>query len=84
MNKMNKQLDLKPTKTPKITLADGTTVEQDLSFAMIKLDGQKAPSTVVIGKRGDSALIGVITLENMGLLIDPLKRILRPMKLMLG
>jgi len=81
---MSKKLDLKPTKTQKFTLADGTVVERDLSHAMIEINGDRAPSTVVIGKRGDSALVGAITLENMGLMVDPFKRKLRPMRLMLG
>jgi hypothetical protein len=52
---------------------------------MVEVEGQqKAPSTVVLGKKGDSALLGAITLENMGLMVDPFNRKLRPMKLMLG
>ena|SRR3989338_1697771 len=81
---MAKELNLKPTKKLKFTLADGTKVERNIGYAMIEIDGERAPSTVVIGNRGDAALLGVITLENMGLIIDPFKRKLRPMKLMLG
>lgn len=81
---MNKKLMLKPTKKQRFSLADGTVVERELSFAMVEIDGERAPSTVVLGKRGDSALIGVITLENMGLMVDPFKRKLKPMRLMLG
>jgi len=80
---MSRALDLQVTKTQKFSLADGTTVERDLSYAMIEIEGERAPSTVVIGKRGDSALLGAVTLESMGLIVDPFKRKLRPMKLML-
>ena len=78
-----KSLGLKPTKKQKFSLADGTTIERKLSWAMIEIDGSKAPSTVVLGQKGDSALLGVITLENMGLMVDPFKRKLLPMRLML-
>lgn len=78
------KLGLKPVKTQEFALADGTTVKRKLSFAMVEIDGQRAPSTVVLGHKGDSALIGVITLENMGLMVDPFKRKLRPMRLILA
>ena len=79
-----KKLGLKPTRTQKFSLADGTTVERSLGYAMVKIDGSEAPSTVVLGEKGDSALLGAITLENMGLMIDPFKRKLLPMRLMLA
>lgn len=81
---MAQRLALKPTKTQKFSLADGSTVTRKLSHAMIEINGDKAPSTVVIGEPGDAALLGAITLENMGLMVDPFKRQLRPMNLMLG
>lgn len=81
---MWKQLNLKPIKTQIFSLADGTTVTRPIGFAMVAVDGYEAPSPVVLGEKGDSALLGAITLENMGLLVDPFKRELRPMKLMLA
>ena len=82
--KMAERLNLKPLKTQEFTLADGTTVKRKLSHAMVEINGDKAPSTVVIGEKDDSPLIGVVTLENMGLMVDPFKRKLRPMRLMLA
>lgn len=81
---MVKMLNLKSDRTQKFSLADGTTVKRKLGSAFVEINGQKAPSTVVIGEKGDSALLGVITLENMGLMVDPFKRELRPMRLMLS
>lgn len=79
-----KKLDLKPEKTQEFSLADGTSVKRKLSYAMVEIDGDRAPSTVVLGEKDDSPLIGVLTLENMGLMVDPFKRKLRPMRLMLA
>ena len=81
---MAKKLNLKVDRTQKFSLADGTTVERDLGFAIVAIDGQEAPSTVIIGRKGDSPLLGALTLENMGLMVDPFSRKLRNMKLMLG
>ena len=78
------KLGLEPVKTQEFSLVDGTTVKRKLGHAMVEIDGEKSPSTVVLGEKGDSALIGVITLENMGLMLDPFKRKLIPMRLMLG
>ena len=82
--KMADQLKLKDIRTQIFSLADGTTIQRKLSSAVVKLDGHEAATTVVIGQKDDSALLGAITLEGMGLMVDPFSRKLRAMKLMLG
>ncbi|MBI2405094.1 aspartyl protease family protein [Candidatus Gottesmanbacteria bacterium] len=79
-----KKLGLKAVKTQEFVLVDGTSVKRKLGHAFVEIDGDRAPSTVVIGEKGDFALIGVVTLENMGLMVDPFKRKLRPMRLILS
>jgi hypothetical protein len=37
-----------------------------------------------LGKRGDSNLLGATTLESFGLALDPLRRELKPIPLILG
>ncbi len=81
---MAEKLSLKGTRTQKFSLADGSVVQRKLSSAIVKIDGHEAATTVVIGQKDDSALLGVITLEGMGLMVDPFKRKLRPMRLMLA
>ncbi|KKQ84430.1 MAG: hypothetical protein UT08_C0018G0036 [Candidatus Woesebacteria bacterium GW2011_GWB1_38_8] len=49
-----------------------------------KVTGEFLVDTVVIGQKDDSPLLGVITLEGMGLMVDPFSRKLRPMRLMLA
>jgi hypothetical protein len=39
---------------------------------------------VVFGRRGDASLLGVMTLEALGLQLDPLRRRLRPLRLMIA
>jgi hypothetical protein len=41
-------------------------------------------SPVILGEPGDSALLGVVTLENLGLVFNPFTRTLHPMKLLLA
>ncbi|MCG2691338.1 aspartyl protease family protein [Microgenomates group bacterium] len=83
-NKFVKKLGLKPKKTQSFSLADGTTVTRKLGFAMVEINGDKSPSMVVLGEKNDSPLIGVYTLEGMGLMVHPFERKLIPMRLMLG
>jgi hypothetical protein len=46
--------------------------------------GQTATSPVVLGGPGDAALLGAVTLETLGLMLNPLSRELLPMRLMLA
>ena len=39
---------------------------------------------VILGEADDEALLGVVTLEILGLVLNPFKRILQPMKMMLA
>jgi hypothetical protein len=39
---------------------------------------------VILGEEGNEALLGTITLEILGLVLDPFKRSLQPMRMMLA
>jgi hypothetical protein len=39
---------------------------------------------VIFGRRSDASLLGVVTLEALGLRLDPLRRRLRPLRLMIA
>jgi len=60
-------------------LADGTEVIRSIGVAMFGLRGEERASTVIFGEPGDVTLLGVVTLEELGLILDPLRRELRPM-----
>jgi predicted aspartyl protease len=65
-------------------LADGRRVRRELGHAVFEIDGRRGPSTVIFGRRGDACLLGTVTLEELGLSLDPLKRRLRPLRLMIA
>ena len=79
-----KALKLKPKRTASFTLADGTSIERDVSECHITLAGEEGHTPVILGETGDEPLLGVITLEILGLVLDPFKRTLQPMHLRLG
>jgi predicted aspartyl protease len=77
-------LGIKPGKNKSFILADGTEVKRALGQALSRLNGEKAASPVIFGARGDSILLGTVSLEALGLMWDPLKRELRPLPMILA
>ncbi len=66
------------------TLADGATVKRDVSECHITLPQGEGHTPVILGEPGDEALLGVVTLEILGLVLNPFTRILQPMRMMLA
>jgi len=62
--------------------ADGSHVVGETGTAIFELDGRRRGSPVIFGRRGDASLMGALTLEALGLMLDPLKRRLRPLPLL--
>ena len=54
------------------------------SIDRAQIQGNQGISKVIFGRAGDASLLGVLTLEVLGLSLDPLKRTLRPLKLMIA
>ena len=66
------------------TLADGSAIQRDVSECHISLPQGDGHTPVVLGEPGDEALLGVVTLEILGLVLNPFNRTLQPMKMLLG
>ncbi len=77
------KLGLKPSFIQEFSLADGTTITRPIGNAYVTFQGRKIASPVVLGKENDSALMGVLSLEALGLILDPFERKLHPAKLTL-
>jgi clan AA aspartic protease len=74
---------LKPKRRMTFTLADGTTIERSISEVYVVLPQGEAHTPVVLGEDGDQALLGVVTLEILGLVFNPFDRTLQPMRMLL-
>ena len=79
-----RKLGLRPYRTETFTLADGSKVKRKVGDAYFEINGNRGPAPVIFGERGDEPLLGVTTLESLGLVLDPFKRVLRPMRLLLA
>jgi predicted aspartyl protease len=77
-------LKLRPMDRAEFGLADGSVISRDVSECRFEIQGKTATSPVVLGERGDGALLGAVTLETLGLMLNPLTREIRPMRLMLA
>jgi clan AA aspartic protease len=78
------KLGIKPHRAQSFILADGTEISRRIGDATFIIDGKRGASPVIFGQRGDSALLGVVTLESLGFALDPFKRVLRPLPMILG
>jgi len=78
------RLRLRPHRTVEFDLADGSVISRPLSECWSEIRGASATSPVVLGEAQDGPLLGVATLETLGLMVNPLSRELVPMRLTLA
>ena len=79
-----RRLGIKPTTKRTFILADGSSVECNMGNALFRLNGNEGASPVISGEKDDSILLGAVSLEALGLILDPLKRELRALPMILG
>ena len=79
-----RNLDIEPLTEQAFRLADGSKIVRKKGGARFKYEGQIGVADVVFGEEGDSVLLGAFTLESLGLALDPLRRELKPMPMMLA
>jgi clan AA aspartic protease len=79
-----KSLGLTPKREVSAVLADGSTVSRQVSECHIALAGEDGHTPVLLGEPDDEALLGAVTLEVLGLVLDPFQRKLRAMQMRLG
>ncbi|HEV7734783.1 MAG TPA: retroviral-like aspartic protease family protein [Candidatus Binatia bacterium] len=77
-------LGLAATRSLDFVLADATVITRSVSHCLFRYEGIVAPSPVVLGEPNDDALLGINTLENLGLVLNPFERTLRPMRMRLA
>jgi predicted aspartyl protease len=70
-----RDLGIAPHRRAQFVLADRRRVERGLGRAWVRVEGREEYSLVVFG---DDALLGAVTLEEVGLAPDPVSRRLVP------
>ena len=79
-----RDLKLKPQREMTFVLADGTRIERGISECLISLPQGEAHTPVILGEKDDEPLLGVVTLEILGLILNPFQRTLEPMRMTLA
>jgi predicted aspartyl protease len=77
-------IGLAPRRSIQLRLADGTTIERNVSECQIRLPQGEGHTPVILGEKTDVALLGVVTLEVLGFILNPLARELQPMQVLLA
>lgn len=79
-----RRLGLTAKRTMTFTLADGTEVQRAVGECHLDLPQGEGHTPVILGEPGDEALLGVVTLESLGLVLHPFTRKLQPLRGMLA
>jgi hypothetical protein len=79
-----RRLGIRPHSTRTFLLADGTEITRRMGDATFSLYDAHAASPVIFGEPDDAALLGTVSIEALGLMLDPMKRVLRPLPMVLG
>ena len=77
------ELRIKPRGKRQFKTADGRLVELEVGAAEIEINGQSTYSIIVFGEESDAEVLGVTTLEELGLQVDPVTGKLKPLELLL-
>jgi clan AA aspartic protease len=78
------RLGIRPLAEQTFRLADGSKIIRKKGVAIFKYGEQIGGANVIFGEEGDYVLLGALTLEALGLALDPLRRELRPLPMILA
>ncbi len=79
-----KKLGIKPLTKETFRLADGSKIVRKKGIALFKYKDRIGGADVIFGEKGDYQLLGALTLAALGLSLDPLKRELKPLPMVLA
>ena len=78
------RLGIQPLTAQEFRLADGSKITRQKGIALFKYGDRIGGADVIFGEEGDSVLLGAFTLEALGLSLDPLRRDLKLLPMILA
>lgn len=78
------RLGIRPLAEQEFRLANGAKIVRKKGIALFKYGDRIGGADVIFGEEGDSVLLGAFTLEALGLVLDPLRRELKPLPMILA
>jgi clan AA aspartic protease len=77
-------LGIKPEEEREFILANGQKMVRQLGIARFAYKDRTGGASVIFGQKDDNILLGATTLEAMGFVLNPFKRDLLPLPMVLG
>ncbi len=78
------RLGIQPILTEEFQLADGSRIARKKGIALFRYENRAGGADVIFGEPGDGLLLGAFTLEALGLVLDPLRRELKQLPMVLA
>ena len=78
------ELGIKPEEKRDFILTNGQKMTREIGIARFGYKSRVGGAPVVFGKRMDNTLLGATTLEAIGFALDPFKRDLLPLPMVIG
>jgi predicted aspartyl protease len=78
------RLGIRPLREEEFRLADGSRIRRQKGVALFKYGDRIGGADVIFGEQGDSSLLGALTLEALGFALDPLRRELKSLPMILS
>ncbi len=79
-----KKLGIKPFTKEEFILANGEKIVRKKGGALFKYGEKVGVADVIFGESEDSTLLGALTLGALSLMLDPLRRELKPLPMILA
>ena len=80
--KILKSLGIQPTSSQEFILANGETIKRPVGNAYFEYQGKIRAAPVIFGDEG-IFLLGATTIEALGMILDPIRRELKPLPMVL-
>ena len=78
------RLAITPHSRQRFRLADGSTIERDRGDALFFYKNHRGAAPVIFGEKDDAALLGAVTLESLGFVLDAIRRDLLPLPMVVA
>jgi aspartyl protease family protein len=78
------RLAIAPHSRQRFRLADGSVIERDRGDAVFFYKDRRGAAPVMFGEKGDAALLGAVTLESLGFVLDGIRRDLLPLPMVIA
>jgi len=78
------RLGIRPFAQQEFRLTDGSKIVRKKGAALYRYGERVGGADVIFGKEGDCSLLGTFTLASLGLFLDPFRRELKPLPMILA